>query len=127
MYQALANSCWITWVALDAVKNALYMTGSRSCTRAAVRVPACWPPNCVAHRRSRQTTACESSRDKVGVVSVEADEREMIPRYSEQGHVATALPRVPFADLASAKRWVVRLVDWYNAEHRHSAIRYSAE
>jgi len=31
---------------------------------------------------------------------------------------------VPFADLASAERWVTRFVDWYNTEHRHSAIRY---
>jgi putative transposase len=33
-------------------------------------------------------------------------------------------PRLPFADLASAERWVERFVDWYNGEHRHSAIRY---
>ena len=33
-------------------------------------------------------------------------------------------PRLPFADLASARRWVTRLVVWYNSEHRHSAIRY---
>lgn len=33
-------------------------------------------------------------------------------------------PRLPFADLASAQRWVARFVGWYNAEHRHSAIRY---
>ena len=31
---------------------------------------------------------------------------------------------VPFADLASAERWVTRFVDWYNTEHRHSVIRY---
>lgn len=35
-----------------------------------------------------------------------------------------AYPRLPFADLASATRWVTRFVDWYNATHRHSAIRY---
>lgn len=35
-----------------------------------------------------------------------------------------AYPRLPFADLASAQRWVARFVDWYNGEHRHSAIRY---
>jgi putative transposase len=35
-----------------------------------------------------------------------------------------AYPRLPFADLASAQRWVSRFVDWYNGEHRHSAIRY---
>lgn len=33
-------------------------------------------------------------------------------------------PCLPFADLASARRWVGRLVVWYNSEHRHSAIRY---
>lgn len=35
-----------------------------------------------------------------------------------------AYPRLPFADLASASRWVARFVDWYNGTHRHSAIRY---
>lgn len=35
-----------------------------------------------------------------------------------------AYPRVPFADLAAAHRWVTRLVVWYNSEHRHSAIRF---
>ena len=35
-----------------------------------------------------------------------------------------AYPRLPFADLASAKRWITRFVDWYNGTHRHSAIRY---
>ena len=35
-----------------------------------------------------------------------------------------AYPRLPFADLASATRWVSRFVDWYNGTHRHSAIRY---
>jgi transposase InsO family protein len=35
-----------------------------------------------------------------------------------------AYPRFPFADLASAERWVAHFVDWYNGEHRHSAIRY---
>jgi transposase InsO family protein len=37
-----------------------------------------------------------------------------IPRY----------PRLPFADVASARRWVAWFVDWYNGSHRHSAIRY---
>jgi transposase InsO family protein len=35
-----------------------------------------------------------------------------------------AYPRLPFANLASATRWVTRFVDWYNGTHRHSAIRY---
>lgn len=35
-----------------------------------------------------------------------------------------AYPRLPFADLTSAQRWVARFVGWYNTEHRHSAIRY---
>jgi putative transposase len=35
-----------------------------------------------------------------------------------------AYPHLPFADLASADRWVERFVNWYNGEHRHSAIRY---
>ena len=32
-----------------------------------------------------------------------------------------AYPRLPFADLACANRWVARFVDWYNGTHRHSA------
>lgn len=33
-------------------------------------------------------------------------------------------PLRPFADLAAARHWVSGLVDWYNHEHRHSAIRF---
>lgn len=33
-------------------------------------------------------------------------------------------PRFPFASLNAARRWVARFVDWYNREHRHSAIRF---
>ena len=36
----------------------------------------------------------------------------------------SAYPRLPFADLASAIRWVTRFVNWYNGTHSHSAIRY---
>lgn len=35
-----------------------------------------------------------------------------------------AYPRLPFGDADAARRWVARFVDWYNREHRHSAIRY---
>jgi putative transposase len=35
-----------------------------------------------------------------------------------------AYPRLPFASLAAAQRWMARFVEWYNNEHRHSAIRY---
>jgi transposase InsO family protein len=35
-----------------------------------------------------------------------------------------AYPKLPFASLEAARRWVARFVDWYNGEHRHSAIRY---
>ncbi len=35
-----------------------------------------------------------------------------------------AYPRTPFAGIETAERWVARFVDWYNNEHRHSAIRY---
>lgn len=35
-----------------------------------------------------------------------------------------AYPGLPFADLEAARRWVARLVVWYNREHRHSAIRF---
>jgi len=37
---------------------------------------------------------------------------------------AAAYPKLPFADGAVARRWVERFVAWYNAEHRHSGIRY---
>jgi hypothetical protein len=32
---------------------------------------------------------------------------------------APAYPRLPFADVASASRWVTRFVDWYNGTHTH--------
>lgn len=35
-----------------------------------------------------------------------------------------AYPRLPFADIGSAERWVARFVTWYNGVHRHSGIRY---
>lgn len=35
-----------------------------------------------------------------------------------------AYPRMPFASIAQARAWVARFVTWYNAEHRHSGIRY---
>ncbi len=35
-----------------------------------------------------------------------------------------AYPHLPFTHIDSAQRWVARFVDWYNREHRHSAIRY---
>jgi transposase InsO family protein len=33
-------------------------------------------------------------------------------------------PLTPFVDLAAARQWVDGLVQWYNHEHRHSAIRF---
>jgi transposase InsO family protein len=33
-------------------------------------------------------------------------------------------PLRAFADLAAARQWVTGLVEWYNHEHRHSAIRF---
>ena len=33
-------------------------------------------------------------------------------------------PLKPFADVAAARQWVAGLVEWYNHEHRHSAIRF---
>lgn len=35
-----------------------------------------------------------------------------------------AYPRLAFASSDAARQWVARFVRWYNAEHRHSAIRY---
>lgn len=33
-------------------------------------------------------------------------------------------PLKPFADLGAARQWVAELVQWYNHEHRHSAIGF---
>jgi putative transposase len=33
-------------------------------------------------------------------------------------------PGKAFADLSQARKWVGQFVDWYNNEHRHSAIRF---
>ncbi len=35
-----------------------------------------------------------------------------------------AYPLHPFADIAAARTWATTLVQWYNHEHRHSAIRF---
>ena len=35
-----------------------------------------------------------------------------------------AFPSQPFATIEAARQWVHRFVQWYNDEHRHSAIRY---
>jgi transposase InsO family protein len=35
-----------------------------------------------------------------------------------------AYPKLTFCGIGAAERWVARFVDWYNREHRHSAIRY---
>jgi len=34
-----------------------------------------------------------------------------------------AYPSKPFESLEAARQWVHRFVQWYNHEHRHSAIR----
>src|ERR1700675_3771319 len=36
-------------------------------------------------------------------------------------------PLEPFADIAAARTWATTLVQWYNHEHRHSAIRFRSE
>ena len=33
-------------------------------------------------------------------------------------------PLEPFVDIAAARAWATTLVQWYNHEHRHSAIRF---
>ncbi len=33
-------------------------------------------------------------------------------------------PSLPFATLEAARAWVAAFIDWYNTEHRHSAIRF---
>jgi putative transposase len=33
-------------------------------------------------------------------------------------------PNAPFVDIEAARAWVARFVDWYNDEHRHSALDY---
>ena len=33
-------------------------------------------------------------------------------------------PLKPFADLTEARQWITGLVEWYNHEHRHSAINF---
>ncbi|MEX1187114.1 MAG: IS3 family transposase [Gemmatimonadaceae bacterium] len=37
---------------------------------------------------------------------------------------APSYPRAPFVDRTAASQWVTRFVEWYNTEHRHSAIRF---
>ena len=35
-----------------------------------------------------------------------------------------AYPNRPFAELRQARQWVETFVQWYNHEHRHSAIKF---
>ena len=35
-----------------------------------------------------------------------------------------AYPLKAFADIAAARTWATTLIEWYNHEHRHSAIRF---
>lgn len=56
------------------------------------------------------------------------------PRVSNDNAYAEALfrtakycpmwPEQPFDTLEQARAWVARFVDWYNNDHRHSALRY---
>ncbi len=56
------------------------------------------------------------------------------PRVSDDNPFSEALfrtlkyrpeyPSQPFATLEAAQAWVTGFIDWYNTEHRHSAIRY---
>lgn len=56
------------------------------------------------------------------------------PRVSDDNPYSEALfrtlkgrpeyPQGPFGSLEDARRWVEGFVDWYNHEHRHSAIQY---
>jgi transposase InsO family protein len=56
------------------------------------------------------------------------------PRVSDDNAFSEALfrtlkyrpsfPLRPFASVENAHDWVTRFVDWYNTEHRHSAIRF---
>lgn len=56
------------------------------------------------------------------------------PRVSNDNAYAEALfrtakycplwPERPFQSLQQARAWVQRFVDWYNEEHRHSALKY---
>jgi len=34
------------------------------------------------------------------------------------------MPVKPFKSIAEARKWAIGLVDWYNQEHRHSAIKF---
>ena len=33
-------------------------------------------------------------------------------------------PSEPFADIESARNWVIKFVKWYNEEHHHSGIKF---
>ena len=33
-------------------------------------------------------------------------------------------PLKPFSDITEVRKWVTKLVEWYNNEHRHSAIGF---
>lgn len=56
------------------------------------------------------------------------------PRVSNDNAYAEALfrtakycsrwPKFPFESLDDARQWVMRFAEWYNDEHRHSALKY---
>src|SRR5207302_130357 len=70
-------------------------------------------PGC--RRRCAERTCISTSSWTSGAVALSAGASRNVSRQRR---------RLPFADLASANRWVARFVDWYNGTHRHSAIRY---
>ena len=63
----------------------------------------------VAHSRSRPTVSNDNPY---------AESLFKTLKYRPQ------FPLKPFVDLLQARRWVTKLVHWYNEEHRHSAIAF---
>lgn len=53
-----------------------------------------------------------------------SDDNAFVESLFRTAKYRPGFPTEGFADLIAARQWAAHFVDWYNAEHRHSGLRY---